>query len=233
MTFFLKKPRQVFFCMLFCFSTVASLHASAATLDPQAIQTSIFAAERLQLTAEYAQRHYGAATSILSKPQMIVVHYTTIPTREKSLDFFRPPRIDQQIRGDIAGGGEVNVSAHYLVDRDGSLYQLAAEDVLCRHIIGFNHTAIGIENIAVDADDLTLAQLEANAALISRIVQRQASIRFLIGHHEYRDNTLLHYQLYREDDTTYRFTDKVDPGSVFMSRLRALLAERYDLRLQK
>jgi len=226
---FPKKFRLVFFCILLCSGTVVS----AATLDPQAIQTPIFAAERLQLTAEYAQRHYGAATSVLSKPQMIVVHYTTIPTREKSLDFFRPPRIDQQIRGDIAGGGEVNVSAHYLVDRDGSLCQLAAEDVLCRHIIGFNHTAIGIENIAVDADDLTLAQLEANAALISRIVQRQASIRFLIGHHEYRDNTLPHYRLYREDDATYRFTDKVDPSSVFMSRLRALLAERYDLRLQK
>ncbi len=229
MTSFSKKLRLLFFCTLICSGTVAS----ASTLDPQAIQSPIFDAERLQLTAEYARRHYGATTAVLSKPQMIVVHFTMIPTREKSLDFFRPPRIDRQIRRDIAGGGEVNVSAHYLVDRDGSLYQVAAEDILCRHIIGFNHTAIGIENIAVDADDLTLSQLEANAALISRIVQRQASIRFLIGHHEYRDSTLPHYQLYREDDATYRFTDKVDPGPIFMTRLRTLLDDRYGIQLKK
>jgi N-acetyl-anhydromuramyl-L-alanine amidase AmpD len=229
MTSFLKKLRLVFFCTLLCSGT----NVSASTLDSLAIQSPIFDAERLQLTAEYSQRHYGVATAVLSKPQMIVVHFTTIPTREKSLDFFRPPRIDRQIRRDIAGGGEVNVSAHYLVDRDGTLYQLAAEDVLCRHIIGFNHTAIGIENVAVDADDLTPAQLEANAALISRIVQRQASIRFLIGHHEYRDNTLPHYQLYREDDVTYRFTDKVDPGPLFMTKLRTLLDDRYNIRLKK
>jgi N-acetyl-anhydromuramyl-L-alanine amidase AmpD len=233
MTFFLKKLRMVFFCALFCFGTVAPHFASASTLDPQAIQRPIFDAQRLQLTAEYSQRHYGVATAVLSNPQMIVVHFTTIPTREKSLDFFRPPRIDHQIRRDIVGGGEVNVSAHYLVDRDGSLYQLAAEDILCRHIIGFNHTAIGIENIAVDADDLTPVQLEANAALISRIVQRQASIRFLIGHHEYRDNTQPHYQLFRADDATYRFTDKVDPGPIFMAGLRALLDDRYGIRLSK
>lgn len=229
MTSFFKKIQLVFFFNLFCTCTLAS----ASTLDPLAIQSPIFDVERLQLTAEYSQRHYGAATAVLSKPQMIVVHFTTIPTREKTLDFFRPPRIDHQIRRDIASGGEVNVSAHYLVDRDGTLYQLAAEDVLCRHIIGFNHSAIGIENVAVDADDLTPAQLEANAALISRIVQRQASIRFLIGHHEYRDNTLPHYQLYREDDVTYRFTDKVDPGPLFMTRLRTLLDDRYNIRLKK
>ncbi len=223
---------SVYFIFFFL-CAVTPLKAAKSVIDPQAIQRPIFDAERLQLTAEYSQRHYGAATAVLNNPQMIVVHFTTIPTREKSLDFFRSPRIDHQIRWDISGGGEVNVSAHYLVDRDGTLYQLAAEDVLCRHIIGFNHTAIGIENVAVDADDLTLAQLEANAALISRIVQRQTSILYLLGHHEYRDNTLPHYQLYREDDTTYRFTDKVDPGPSFMARLRVLLDDRYNIRMRK
>lgn len=233
MTYFKSKLRRLFCLLVLLLGATGPWPALATVLDPQAIQRPIFDAERLRLTAEYSQRHYGVATAVLNKPQMIVVHYTTIPTREKSLDFFRPPRIDHQIRRDIAGGGEVNVSAHYLVDRDGTLYQLAAEDVLCRHIIGFNHTAIGIENVAVDADDLTLAQLETNAALISRIVQRQESIRFLVGHHEYRDNTLPHYQLYRADDATYRFTDKVDPGHGFMTGLRTLLDDRYGIRLRK
>lgn len=207
--------------------------AAASVLDPQALAHPLFDTERMRLTVDYARHHYGAATAVLNNPQMIVVHFTTIPTLQKSLDFFRPARIDHQIRRDIAGGGEVNVSAHYLVDRDGTLYQLAAEDILCRHIIGFNHSAIGIENVAVDADDLTPAQLEANAALISRIVERHPAIRYLLGHHEYRDRTLPHYQLYREVDATYRFTDKNDPGPLFMTRLRALLEHRHDIRMQK
>ena len=233
MTYFKSKLRRLFCLLVLLLGATVPWPALATVLDPQAIQSPIFDAERLQLTAEYSQRHYGVANAVLSKPQMIVVHFTTIPTREKSLDFFRPPRLDHQIRRDIAGGGDVNVSAHYLVDRDGTLYQLAAEDILCRHIIGFNHSAIGIENIAVDADDLTQAQLEANAALISRIVQRQPSIRYLLGHHEYRDRSLPHYQLYREVDPTYRFTDKVDPGSVFMDQLRTLLDQHYNIRLQE
>lgn len=212
---------------------IAPSNATASGIDPQAIQRPIFDAERLQLTVNYARQHYGEATAVLTNPQMIVVHFVTIPTLQKSLDFFRPSRIDHQIRRDIAGGGEVNVSAHYLVDRDGTLYQMASEDLLCRHIIGFNHTAIGIENVAANADDLTAAQLDANAALISRIVQRQPAIRYLLGHHEYRDRTLPHYQLYHEVDATYRFTDKVDPGPLFMTRLRTLLAQRYGLSLQR
>lgn len=232
MTSFKNILVSLFPTLLFLITT-APCTATASAFDPQAIQRSIFDTERLQLTVAYARQHYGEATAVLTHPQMIVVHFVTIPTLQKSLDFFRPSHIDQQIRRDIAGGGEVNVSAHYLVDRDGTLYQMAGEDVLCRHIIGFNHTAIGIENVAANADDLTTAQLEANAALISRIVQRQPSIRYLLGHHEYRDRTLPHYQLYRENDATYHFTDKVDPGPLYMTQLRALLEQRYGLRLQK
>jgi len=233
MAYFEKKLLRFLLLTVLLPGIVAPSTAAASVFDPQAMQRPIFDAERLQLTVDYARHHYGEASAVLSHPQMIVVHFVTIPTLQKSLDFFRPPRIDHQIRRDIAGGGEVNVSAHYLVDRDGTLYQMAAEDVLCRHVIGFNHSAIGIENVAVNADDLTAAQLETNAALISRIIQRQPSIRYLLGHHEYRDRTLPHYQLYREVDAGYRFTDKVDPGPFFMTRLRALLAQRYGLRLQR
>jgi len=233
MTHFKKNLCESLLPIVLFLITIAPFTATASFIDPLAIQRPIFNTERLLLTVNYARQHYGEATAVLTNPQMIVVHFVTIPTLQKSLDFFRPARIDHQIRSDIAGGGEVNVSAHYLVDRDGTLYQLAGEDDLCRHIIGFNHTAIGIENVAVDADDLTTAQLEANAALISRIVQRQPSIRYLLGHHEYRDRSLPHYQLYREVDPTYRFTNKVDPGPLFMTRLRALLDQRYDIRLQR
>lgn len=231
---YLKEKFLLLSCYaVFFLCTIFTLQAHATVLDPQAIQQSIFNVERLRLTADYARRHYGQSGAFLYNPQMIVVHFVTIPKLKNSLDFFRPARINHKIRSDIASGGEVNVSAHYLVDRDGTLYQLASEDILCRHVIGFNNSAIGIENVAAGADDLTMAQLEANAALISRIVERHPSMTYLLGHHEYRDVTLPHYRLFHENDSTYRFTDKTDPGPIFMTRLRTLLDQRYGIRLQK
>lgn len=224
---------KILLLIILLFGHIFPPQAIAAVLDPQAIQRPIFDDERLKLTAEYAHRHYGDETSALPRPEMIVVHFVTIPTLQASLDFFRPSHINHKVRRDIAGGGEVNVSAHYLVDRDGTLYQMAAEDVLCRHVIGFNRSAIGIENVAADAGQLTSAQVEANASLISRIIQRHPTITYLLGHYEYRDRTLPHYRLFREDDPAYRFTDKVDPGPFFMNQLRNLLFRRYGIHLQK
>ena len=201
--------------------------AWVSVCDPMARQSNIFTRERLRLTAEYARRHYGADGYELREPEMIVLHYTAFPSLEESLRFFLPPLLDTGFRNDISAGGTVNVSVHYLVDSDGTVYQTAEENVICRHTIGFNHVALGIENVGSGAEQLTEAQAESDAALIERILRRHPSIRFLIGHHEYRDSWRPHYKLLREDDPAYRFTDKIDPGKVFMERVRSILAEHY------
>ena len=199
--------------------------------DPKAEQVPIFDAERLLLTSAYSSRHYGKSGFRLTDPQMVVVHYTAIANLQDTLKFFKPSELNRAFRRDIASGGEVNVSAHYLVDSDGRLYQLAPEDVICRHTIGFNYTAIGIENIAADATQLSDLQAQATAGLISRMVGRHPSIRYLIGHYEYRDSVLPHYRLLVEHDASYRFTDKTDPGPTFMARVRQLLRELYGITL--
>lgn len=201
--------------------------------DPQATFRSIFNEERLRLTTHYCRVHYGTESAELDDPQMIVVHYTAFGTRDESFRFFAPPRLDTVSRRDIKGGGAVNVSAHYLIDRDGSILQLAPDNVVCRHVIGFNRSAIGIENVGKNAADLTAAQASANADLISRLVARHPSIAYLIGHHEYRKTNLPHYRLFREDDRSYRFTPKIDPGPAFMSRVRGLLRERHGIVLKE
>jgi hypothetical protein len=93
--------------------------------DPYATQVPIFDQERLQLTSAYSRLHYGRSGYRLSDPQLIVVHYTAIPSLPDTRAFFKPSLLDRQFRQDIASGGDVNVSAHYLVDSDGALYQLA------------------------------------------------------------------------------------------------------------
>jgi len=199
--------------------------------DPNARQFPIFDAQRLLLTSVYSRNHYGKDTFRLTDPEMIVVHYTAIQSLQDTLDFFKPALLDHQFRKDIANGGDVNVSAHYAIDHLGELYQLAPEDVICRHTIGFNQSAIGIENVAADADGLSDMQAQATAGLISRIVSRHPTIHYLIGHHEYRESNLPHYRLFIEHEATYRFTDKVDPGPLFMARVRQLLKELYGITL--
>ena len=205
--------------------------AIAAVSDPKATQVPVFDAQRIRLTSDYSTQHYGSSSYWLIDPQMVVVHYTAIPDLRQTLHFFQPALLDPEARKDIASGGEVNVSAHYVIGCNGELYQLAPEDVICRHTIGFNSTAIGIENVAADADHLGDRQAQATAGLISRIVARHPSIRYLIGHHEYRDSALPHYRLLLEQDPSYRFTDKMDPGPLFMARVRQLLKEFYGITL--
>jgi N-acetyl-anhydromuramyl-L-alanine amidase AmpD len=199
--------------------------------DTVAHQSNLFNEERLRLTADYARRHYGLEGYELREPQIIVLHYTAFPTLDESMRFFFPSLLDTGFRRDISAGGAVNVSVHYLVDTDGTVYQTAQENVICRHTIGFNHSAIGIENVGSGAENLTEQQAEADAALIRRILDRHPSIRFLIGHHEYRDSWRPHHKLFRENDPAYRLTDKIDPGAAFMGRVRTILAERYGISL--
>jgi len=205
--------------------------AATAVRDPYARQVTLFDAERLLLTSDYSSRHYGRPGSGLTDPQLIVVHSTATATLQETLRSFRSARLDRLGRQEIASGGDVNVSAHYLIDSDGDLYQLAAEDIICRHAIGYNYTAIAIENVAADADRLTEQQARATAALVCRIAGRHPTIRYLIGHHEYRDSTLPHHRLLVERDASYRFTGKSDPGPRFMAQVRQLVHEDCDLTL--
>ena len=39
------------------------------------------------------------------------------------------------------------VCAHFVIDTDGTIYQLVNLRVRCRHAIGMNWTAIGIEHV--------------------------------------------------------------------------------------
>ena len=40
-----------------------------------------------------------------------------------------------------------NTCAHFVIDRDGIIHQLVPLDIMCRHTVGLNWTAIGIEHV--------------------------------------------------------------------------------------
>ena len=95
-----------------------------------------FGATRKAETAAYAQRHYGARSWRLD-PTLIVLHYTESDTYASARSLFEA---DLPNRGERPG-----TCAHYVVDQDGSIYELVPPTVMCRHAIGLNHLAIGIE----------------------------------------------------------------------------------------
>ena len=182
----------------------------------------VFDEERLRLTREYLQEHYGIATDTPSiVPQMIVVHWTAYPTLKRSYEAFYAPTLSSD-RPNIRQASQLNVSVPYLIDRDGTIYQLMPDTLMARHVIGLNHCAIGIENVGDGrAHPLTSAQLEANEQLIRYLFKRHP-IEYVIGHHEYR--RFIGHPLWKELDPTY-LTDKDDPGDAFMRQLRKRLSD--------
>ncbi len=181
----------------------------------------VFDEERIALTRAYLKAHYDIeAEEPTIVPRMIVVHWTAYNTLEKSFQAFYPATL-ADTRPNIAQASRLNVSVPYLIDRDGTIYQLMPDTIMARHVIGLNHCAIGIENVGSQSAPLTEAQLQANARLINHLTAQYA-IEYLIGHHEYRQ--FIGHKLWKETDPAY-LTEKDDPGEEFMKQLRQLLPE--------
>jgi len=192
--------------------------------DPKPIhQTPIqFDATRIALTQQYQLTHYGInSKSIEIEPKMIVLHWACIPTYEATFRVFNTPTFPLNSPRPKELPGKLNVSSHFIVDRDGTIYQLMPETWMARHVIGLNHYAIGIENVGgIDGkDDLTNAQVKSNAFLVCYLKKKHPQINYVIGHNDYLN--FKKTPLWLELDPNYQ-TDKTDPGPVFLSKVMKL-----------
>lgn len=185
----------------------------------------LFGEKRKELTLAYIKEHYGLTPKdITIVPKMIVLHWTADMSFEKSFERLYPELLVSD-RTDIVNASVLNVSAHFLIDRNGSIYQLMPDNFMARHVIGLNYTSIGIENIGGEnneKEDLTEAQLQANIRVVKYLQAKYPTINHVIGHHEY-----MQYEkdsLWLEKDALYR-TQKKDPGQKFMKDVRDALGE--------
>lgn len=174
--------------------------------------------ERAALTLAYRRAHSdAAATDLTIEPRVIILHYTAGSSAKATRRYFDNVKIESS-RTKLAKAGAVNVSAHFVVDRDGTIYQLQSPTRYARHCVGMNHIAIGIENVGdEDSYPLTEAQVEANAALVRNLAAHYR-ITHLLGHHEVDE--FRQHAYYVELDSTYQNT-KPDPGAKFMTAVRA------------
>lgn len=179
----------------------------------------LFDEERISLTKEYIQQHYNLSVpNIKISPKIIVVHHTGIDNFEKSYRRFENNFLPND-RPYISNASKLNVSAHFMIDKKGIIYQLMSETNMARHVIGLNYSSIGIENVGGESfkDNLTSAQLQSNIKLIQYLQKKYATIKYLIGHYEYQN--FENSELWLENDPKYR-TIKHDPTPRFMSEIR-------------
>ncbi len=182
-----------------------------------------FSEHRLQLTKEYIKKHYAIDENVYITPKIIVLHWTAINDFDSCFALFNRENLGGS-RPDLDKAGGPNVSIHYLVDRNGKVYQLMPDTLMARHCIGLNYSSIGVENVGGEnsIDNMTDEQIEANILLVKYLKEKYPSIEYLIGHYEYRK--FEHNPLWLEKDSTYR-TEKVDPGERFMREVRNGVAD--------
>jgi N-acetylmuramoyl-L-alanine amidase len=180
-----------------------------------------FGATRISETAAYSQRHYGQHTAVL-RPRAIVEHYTASSTFASAYATFSADVPDGELH-QLPG-----TCAHFVVDRDGTIYQLVRLNLRCRHTVGLNWAAIGIEHVGTsDAQVLgDASQMRSSLALTLWLMSRyRIPLASVIGHNE-----SLTSPLHRERYAPWRCQTHGDwrraDMDVYRARLRAL-ARRY------
>jgi len=195
----------------------ACSRAAGAPPRPHIVQKPIpFPDARKAETATYSLRHYGSSTWRLTTPHVIVEHYTANDSFSATWNTFAADTPDpelNQLPGDCA---------HFVIDTDGTIYQLVPLTIRCRHTVGLNWTAIGIEDVGTsDAQILdNPRQLQASLALTVWLMGRfHISLGDVIGHAESLTSPY-HHELY----APWRCQTHSDWTTPDMDRYRALLA---------
>jgi N-acetyl-anhydromuramyl-L-alanine amidase AmpD len=177
--------------------------------------------ERKKLSIEYLKNRHGIVQNTPNiEPIMIVLHYTGSGTVNSIHNYFNQTKIEGG-RKLNKNQSELNVSAHYVVDRDGTIYRLVPENMFCRHTIGLNYCSIGVENIGGKNQPLTEKQIIANSNLIRYLCKRY-NIQYVIGHSEYL--SFKNTKFWKESNSNY-ITHKEDPGDIFLMKVRKNISD--------
>jgi N-acetyl-anhydromuramyl-L-alanine amidase AmpD len=159
------------------------LAAALATLalvapQPAIVQSPIpYGPGRRRQMEAYSKRHYGAASAKL-RPRVIVLHFTANNSYSATWNTFASNAAN---RGEKPG-----TCAHFVIEKSGTIHQLVPLGVRCRHVIGLNHVAIGIEMVQETGGDARAAARK----ILNRPKQVRAAlrlVRWLQGRYQIRN----------------------------------------------
>jgi beta-N-acetylhexosaminidase len=183
-----------------------------------------FPQKRLRQTARYSERHYGQRTWKLSHPRVIVEHYTDGPTMTSA--WWTMANNTKNL------GESPGVCAHFIVDKDGTIYRVVPTTIRCRHTIGLNQTAIGIEHVGYSSASVFGHDAQRRASFrltLWLMAKHDIAVRNVIGHGESLYSPL-RYERYK----SWRCNTHVDFSRHAMKRYRHAIrqrAERLGLRI--
>jgi N-acetylmuramoyl-L-alanine amidase len=193
----------------------------ASPPKPQIVWKPIpYGPQRKAEMADYALRHYGIHTWRL-RPKVIVEHVTATPTFSSAWNTFARDVPDAELH-QLPG-----TCAHFIVDRDGTIYQLVPLGVMCRHAVGLNYVAIGIEHVGLsDAQVLAdRAQMRSSLALTAWLMTRfRIGLENVIGHNESLTSPY-HKELYAPWRTQTHADWRKADMDVYRARLTAVLGK--------
>jgi hypothetical protein len=131
--------------------------------------------------SRYSVRHYGKPGWRLRNPHVIVEHISVTDSLDSLYNTFAPDNPDPELH-------ELpNVCAHFGVGSDGQIDQFVHLNTRCRHTVGLNYTAIGIEHVGFHDGDVlgNRRQLHASLHLTQYLRCRFGiKVRNVIGHNE-------------------------------------------------
>jgi beta-N-acetylhexosaminidase len=199
---------------------VTALLVALLAFSPPAIhQWRIpFPQKRKDEMRAYAQRHYGINSYRLTNPKVIVEHVAVAPSAGATRNAFVPDQPDPELH-ELPG-----TCSHFVVDRDGTIYQLVSLKLMCRHTVGLNYTAIGIEHAGyTDSDVLgNRRELAASLKLTEWLRCRyRIQLKNVIGHNESLSSPYHHENVARLRAQTHGDM-KHSSMVVYRRKLRAL-----------
>lgn len=214
--------RRLLLVVLLAAVLTGAPEALVAARRPEIVEDHIpYSAKRKRQMARYSGRHYGLRRWRLRNPTVIVLHFTATSTYAPVRNHFAS---NSPSRGEMPG-----VCTHYVVDKDGTIYELVPLSIRCRHAIGLNHRSIGIEMVQETgrgshwADRQILGrkrQVRAALRLVRWLRDREGiALRDVIGHamangHRHFEDL----QGWRNDHTDWLWRDV----KVFRRRLRRI-----------
>jgi beta-N-acetylhexosaminidase len=185
---------------------------------PAIVQSPIpFGARRKAEMTEYAIRHYGLHTYRLINPRVIVIHYAETPDFQSTYNTFAPDVPDSELH-ELPG-----TCAHFVIDRHGVIRQLVPLAIMCRHTVGLNWTAIGIEHVGYSDGEVLGDRAQANASLrLVRWLRCRLHIRIgdVIGHNESLSSPYHHENVASLRSQTHSDFNHADM-QIYRARLRA------------
>jgi N-acetylmuramoyl-L-alanine amidase len=140
-----------------------------------------FPTTRKHEMADYAQRHYGTSAYRLRDPKVLVEHYTGTPDVQSTYNTFARDVADPELR-ELPG-----TCSHFVIARNGTIYQLVPLTIMCRHTVGLNYTSIGVEHVGISDEQVlsNRSQLRSSLALTRWLrCQYDISVMNVIGHNE-------------------------------------------------